>query len=40
MLFNNIINDPFYFIKDAEILNFAEDYTIATFSNKVDHLIT
>ena len=39
-LFNIFINDLFYFIKDAQLLNFADDNTIATFSNSVDDLIT
>ena len=30
----------FYFIKDAQHLNFANDNTTATFSNSVDDLIT
>ena len=30
----------FYFIKDAQLLNFANDNTTATFSNSVDDLIT
>ena len=30
----------FYFIKDAQLLNFANDNTTATFSNIVDDLIT
>ena len=29
-----------YFIKDAQLLNFAYDNTIATFSNSADDLIT
>ena len=39
-LFNIFINDLFYFIKDAQLLNFADDNTIATFSNSVDDLVT
>ena len=39
LLFN--INDLFYFIKkDAQLLNFADDNTITTFSNSIDDLIT
>ena len=30
----------FYFMKDAKLLNFVDDNTIATFSNSVDDLIT
>ena len=40
LLFSIFINDLFYFIKDAQLLNFADDNTIATFSNSVDDLIT
>ena len=40
LLFNIFINDLFYFIKDAQILNFPDDNTIAIFSNSVDDLIT
>ena len=40
LLFNIFINDLFYFIKDAQLLNFADDNTIAAFSNSVDDLIT
>ena len=39
-LFNIFINDLFYFIKDAQLLNFTDDSTIATLSNSVDDLIT
>ena len=40
LLFNIFINDLFYFIKDAELLNFADDSTTAMFSNSVDDLHT
>ena len=40
LLFSIFINDLFYFIKTARLLNFANDNTIATFSNSVDDLIT
>ena len=40
LLFNIFINDLSYFIKDAKLLNFADDNTIVTFSNSVDDLIT
>ena len=40
LLLNIFINDLFYFIKDARLLNFADDSAIATFSNSVDNLIT
>ena len=40
LLFNIFINDLFYLIKDAQLFNFANDNTIATFSNSVDELIT
>ena len=36
--FNIFINDLFYFRKDAQLLNFADDNTIAT-SDSVDDLI-
>ena len=39
LLFNIFINDIFYFIKDAQLLNSADDNTIAT-SKSVDDLIT
>ena len=34
------MNDIFYFIKDAQLTNFADDNRVATFSNIVDDLIT
>ena len=40
LLFKIFINDLFYFLKDAQLLNFIDDNTIATFSNSVDDLIT
>ena len=40
LLFNIFINNLFYFIKDAQLLNFADDKTITIFSNSVDGLIT
>ena len=40
LLFNIFTNDLFYFIKTAQLLNFANDNKIATFSNSVDDLIT
>ena len=40
LLFNIFINDLFYFIKDAKLLNFIGDNKIAAFSNSVDDLIT
>ena len=40
LLFNVFINDLFYFIWDAQLLNFVDDNTIATFSNSADDLIT
>ena len=40
LLFNIFINDLFYFIKDAKLLNFIDDNKIAAFSNSVDDLIT
>ena len=40
LLFNIFINDLFYFIKDAQLLNFADDNTIAAFSNSLDDLIS
>ena len=38
--FNIFINDLFYYIKDAQLLNFADDNKIAAFSNSVDDLTT
>ena len=35
LLFNIFKNDLFYFIQDAQLLNFADDNTIATLSNSV-----
>ena len=40
LLFNIFINDLFYFIKDAQLLNFADENTTATFTNSIDDLIT
>ena len=40
LLFNIFINDLLYFIKDAQLLNFADDNKIAAFSNSVDDLTT
>ena len=40
ILFNIFINDLFYFVKDLQLLNFADDNTIATFSTSVNDLIT
>ena len=40
LLFNIFMNDLFYFIKDAQLLNFVDYNTIATFSDSVDDLIT
>ena len=40
LLFNIFINDLLNFIKDALLLNSADDNTIATISNSVDNLIT
>ena len=40
LLYNIVINDLFYFIKDLKLLNCADDNTIATFSKGVDDLIT
>ena len=40
LLFNIFINDLLYFIKDAQLLNFADDNTIASFSNSLEELIT
>ena len=39
LLFNIFINGVFCFIKDAQLLNFAHDNTIATFSDSFDYLI-
>ena len=40
MFFNIFINDLFYFIKDVQLLNDADDKKITAFSNSVDDLIT
>ena len=40
LLFIIFINDLFYFIKDAQLLNFTDDNTISTFSNSADDFIT
>ena len=40
LLFKIFINDLFYFVKDAQLLNFPDNIIIATFSNNVDDLIT
>ena len=40
ILCNTFTNDLFYFIKDAQLINFADDNTAVTFSNSVDELIT
>ena len=40
MVFNIFLNDLLYFVKDTQLLNFADDSTIAAFSNSVDDLIT
>ena len=40
MFFNIFINDLFYFIKDVQLLNDANDSKITAFSNSVDDLIT
>ena len=40
LLFSIFINDLLYFIKDAQLLNFADDNTIASFSNSLEELIT
>ena len=40
LLFNIFKNDLFFFIKDAQLLNFADNNTIPTFSNSVDDLIS
>ena len=38
ILFNNFMNDLFYFMKDAQLLSYVDDKTIATFSNVADDL--
>ena len=38
LLFNIFINDLFYFIKDARLLNFADDSAIANFDNLITEL--
>ena len=40
LLFKTFINDLFYFIRSAQLLNFANDNTIATYSTSADDLIT
>ena len=39
ILFNLFINDLFYFIKIANIHNYADDSTLSTFSNSIPNLI-
>ena len=39
LLFNIFINDLFYFMKDAEICNFADDNTLSVLENDIDSLI-
>ena len=40
LLFSIFMNDMFYFIKDALLLNFADDTAVSTYSDSVDDLIT
>ena len=40
LVFSIFINGLFYFIKNAQLSNFADHNTIATFSCNVDELIT
>ena len=40
LLFRIFINDLLYFIKDAQLLHFADDNTIVTFSSSLEDLIT
>ena len=40
LLFNIFINDLFYYIKDAQLLHFADDNTIGAYSKSVNDLIT
>ena len=40
LCFNIFINDLFYFVKDAQLLKFADENKIPTFSNSADDLIT
>ena len=40
MVFNIVLDDLLYFVKDTHLLNFADNITIAAFSNSVDDLIT
>ena len=39
ILFNLFINDLFYFIKKANIHNYADDNTLTSFSNSIQNLI-
>ena len=34
------LSDLFYFIKEGQLLRFADDNTVADFSNSVDHVVT
>ena len=38
-MFSIFVNDLLYFIKDAQLLNFANGNAITAFSNSVDELI-
>ena len=40
ILFNIFINDFFYFIKKAEVHNYADDNTLSSFSNSISNLIS
>ena len=37
LFFNIFISDQFYFIKEAQLLRFADGNTVVTFSNSVDY---
>ena len=39
IIFNIFINDLFYFIKKANVHNYADDTTLSTFSNSIPNLI-
>ena len=39
LLFNILINDMFYFIKDSKITNYADDNTVYSVSENITHLL-
>ena len=39
LLFNIFINDMFFFIRDTQIANYADDNTLYTVSEDITHLL-